>query len=70
MSNTGKHPKVKMLQEANKVLSKLKAKTCGITFPNLGNPKKIKILAYSDATYASMEHGSFQGGIVLFCFSR
>ena len=45
MSNTGKHPKVKMLQEANKVLSKLKAKTCGIIFPNLGNPKKNKDLS-------------------------
>ena len=45
MSNTGKHPKVKMLQEANKALSKLKAKICGIEFPNLGNPKKNQNLS-------------------------
>ena len=32
----------------------------------MGNPKNLKILAYSDATYASLEDGSSQGGQILF----
>ena len=36
-----------------------------LKIPNLGDPKNFKILAYSDATYASLEDGSSQGGQIL-----
>ena len=65
ISNAGKHPKVKLLSEANKVLIKLKSKTGSIYFPNLGKPSDLKVLCYSDATYASLEDGSSQGGFVI-----
>lgn len=39
-SNAGKHPTVKMLQEANKELSKLKVKKIALKFPNIDDPKK------------------------------
>ena len=66
MSNTGKHPSVKMIHEANKAVSKLKSKNLSLCFPNLGDPSKLKVLAYSDATYASLEDGSSQGGQIIF----
>lgn len=66
MSNTGKHPKVKALFEANKALSKLKSKKGSITFPKLGKPSDLHILCYTDASYASLEDGSSQGGFVVF----
>lgn len=55
MSNTGKHPTLKMLQEANKASTKLKSKQAALKFPNLGNPKYMKVLADPDATDASLE---------------
>lgn len=66
MSNTGKHPKVKMIHEANKALSKLKTKRVKLQFPCLGDPEKLSVLTYSDATYASIEDGSSQGGHIVF----
>lgn len=66
MSNTGKHPSVKMIHEANKAVSKLKNQNLSLHFPNLGDPRNLKVLAYSDATYASLEDGSSQGGLIIF----
>ena len=66
MSNTGKSPKVKLLFEANKSLQKLKARTGSITFPQLGKPSALNIVCYADATYASLEDGSSQGGFIIF----
>ena len=65
MSNTGKHPNIKMIHEANKAVTKLKSKNLSLNFPNLGDPNKLKVIAYSDATYASLEGGSSQGGLVI-----
>lgn len=68
MSNIGKSPKVKFLFEANKSLIKLKSRTGSISFPQLGKPSDLNIVCYSDATYASLEDGSSQGGfIILVC---
>ena len=65
MSNTGKHPTIKMIHEANKAITKLKSKKVSLKFPKLGKPENLKILAFSDATYASLEDGSSQGGQIL-----
>ena len=53
MSNIGKQPSVKMLHDANKALTKLKSTKVSIKIPDLGTPKDLRVLAYSDATYAS-----------------
>ena len=50
MSNAGKHPTVKTIHEANKAVRKLKSKRVDLKFPNLGNPSKLKVISYSDAT--------------------
>ena len=68
MSNTGKFPKVKLLFKANKAQQKLKSRTVSITFPRLGRISDLNIFCYADATYASLEDGSSQGGfIILVC---
>lgn len=48
---------VKMLPEANKVMSELKSKKTSLKFPNLGKPINMIILTYSDATYTNLENG-------------
>lgn len=53
MSNTGKHPAVKMLHDTNKALSKLKSKKSALKSPNLGNLRNMRFLVYIDATYAT-----------------
>ena len=66
VSNVGKHPKVNNLVEANLALQKLKSKKGHIKFYNLGNPNQLKVVCYSDATYASLPDGSSQGGFIVF----
>ena len=65
MSNMGKHPTVKMVNEANKAVKKLKSKSVSISFPNLGKPEDIEIQVYSDATHASLSDGASQGGFII-----
>ena len=66
MSNTGKHPRVAMMLQANKALSKLKKDRVQLKFPSLGDYRKLSVLVFSDATYASMDDGSSQGGHIVF----
>ena len=46
MSNTGKHPKVSMLFEANKALSKLKKDRIKLKFPFLGDSRKLSVSVF------------------------
>ena len=64
--NTGKNPSVKLLKDANRALKKLKSCELEICFPLLGNPEKLSVLAYSDATYASLVDGASQGAFIVF----
>ena len=57
MNNVGK---------ANKALRKLQSKTIHLKFLNLGNPSKVQVIAYSDATYASLPNGFSQGALIVF----
>ena len=66
MSNMGKHPTVKKLHEANKALTKLKSRVVHMKFPHLGKLNELKVISYSDATYASLADGSSQGGVITF----
>lgn len=65
MSNTGKSPKVKMIKDANRALKKMKNNSLSLHFPCLGDPKRLEVLAFSDATYASLPDGSSQGGHIV-----
>ena len=64
--NTGKNPTVKFLKDANRALRKLKNSELEICFPLLGDPKELTVLAYSDATYASLVDGASQGAFIIF----
>ena len=67
MSNIGKDPKINILNLANKALLKLKRNEVKLQFPSLGDSKKLSVIVYSDATYASfLEDGSSQGGHIVF----
>ena len=70
MSNTGKHPSVKMLHDANKALTKLKSKKVNLRFPMLGRPENLKVIAYSDASHNSLPDGSSQGSYAIFFEGR
>ena len=65
MSNTGKRPKVKLIKEANRALKKMRNNTLCLHFPPLGDPEYLEVLAFSDATYASLVDGSSQGGHIV-----
>ena len=60
-----KNPTVKTVQVANEALRKLKSKRADLKFANLGNPSKLKVISYSDATYASLADGSSQGAFIV-----
>ena len=66
ISNYGKEPMVKNILAANKAISKIKKTDVRMIFPKLGNPEFWEILAYTDATHASLPNGSSQGGYIIF----
>lgn len=49
MSNIGKHPKVKMLFEANKSI-KVKNLRGSVSFPELRKLSEVNVVCYPDAT--------------------
>ena len=57
---------MKKIIEANKVLAKLKANKGSITFPKISKSSELNVIVYSDATYASLDDGSSQGGFIIF----
>ena len=66
ISNPGKHPKLNVLNEANKTVRKLKNSPCCISLSRVGKISDLELVAFSDATYASLEDGASQGGYVIF----
>ena len=66
MANAGQHPTVKMIKEANKGVAKLKSKSVSVTYKNLGDPKKLKVKVYTDATHMSLQDGASQGAFIVF----
>ena len=52
------------MKQINKA-RKLKSIRVDFKFPNLGNPFKLKVISYSDATYASPADGSSQGAFIV-----
>ena len=66
VSNNGKEATVRNILAANKAIKKLKSGSTRLKFPKLGDPEKFKILAYSDATHASLPCGASHGGFIIF----
>ena len=66
IGNIGKQPKVKLLKTANRALKKLKNQSLALNYPSLGSPEKLEVVAYSDATYASLSDGASQGALMVF----
>ena len=50
----------------NKTLKKAKKEKSQISIPDLGNLEKVKIVVYSDASFANLMDGGSQGGYVIF----
>ena len=62
-----KHPQVKHLLEANKLIRKLISKYCGIVFLRLRDLRNLRLVTFTDASYANMSDGvSSVGGQIEF----
>lgn len=61
------HPKVDNMIQANKCLRKAEMVDCSLKFPHLGDLNKIKLVAFSDASFASLPDGySSAEGFIIF----
>ena len=66
MTNIGKQSTVRAIHDANKAILELKSQSIGITFPSVESTNGMQAKAFSDATYASLDDGSSQGGHIIF----
>lgn len=55
MSYNNKSAKIKHIKEMNKIIKKAKSKPSSITFKHVDSFNNLKILAYTDASYLSIE---------------
>ena len=70
MTNVTNSSTDKTIHDANKAVVKLKAQSLKIKFPSIESTVKMKIKAFSDATYASLDDGSSHGGYIIFIEGR
>ena len=54
------------IRQINRTIKKAKKEKSQIHIPNLGNPKLLQIIAYSDASFANLTDGGSQGGYIIF----
>lgn len=67
LSSSMKDPTVDNVIKGNKVLKKLKMDECSVRFPCLGDPTKLKLVIFSDASHGNLPDGySSAGGFVIF----
>ena len=67
LSTAMKQPMQEHIVRANKTLKKLKLEDSNILFPDLGDPKSLKLVAFSDASHANLPDGfSSAGGYIIF----
>ena len=57
-----KNPVVSHLIEANKMIQKIKNKESKLVFPNFGTVDDLKIVAFTDASYANLPDGASSTG--------
>ena len=65
-SNSGKDATVETLIAANKTIKQLKSEELKLCYPALGSVKDLKVVAYGDATHASLPSGESQGANMIF----
>ena len=53
-SNYGNNPTVRSIVEANKAIKKLQSTKSKLVFPDVGDPKKLHVEVYKDASHASI----------------
>ena len=61
-----KNATVKDLMKVNKCIKKLKSENVFLKFPDLGDLKKAKLLAYADASFNNLGNGASQGANICF----
>ena len=62
-----KHPQVKHLLEASKLIRKLKSEYCGLVFSRLRDLRNFRLVTFTDVAYANMSDGvSIAGGQTVF----
>ena len=66
VSNYGKQPTVREIVTANKAVKTIKSRDVQLTFPGLGDPNRIEVVAFSDASHANLPSGASQGGFIVF----
>ena len=65
-SNYGKDATIESLLEVNKAIRHLKATEIKLKYPALGQVTDIVVVAYGDATHASLPSGESQGANIVF----
>ena len=66
ISNSGKSPCIKLLNEANKTIRRLKIESSELIYPPLGNPNDWSVVVFADGSHASLPSGGSQGGCIVF----
>ena len=61
-----KQENMECIRQINRTIKKAKKEKSQIHIPNLGNPKLLQIIAYSDASFANLTDGVSQGGYIIF----
>ena len=65
-SNSGQDATVETLIAANKTMKRLKSEEMKLCYPALGSAGEMKVVAYGDATHASLPSGESQGANIIF----
>ena len=66
MSSAIKQKKVECIKQLNRIIKKAKKEKSQIVIPDLGNLENIKLVGYSDASFANLGDGGSQGGYIIF----
>ena len=66
MSSAIKQKKVDCIKQLNRIIKKAKKEKSQIVIPDLGNLENIKLVGYSDASFANLGDGGSQGGYIIF----
>ena len=61
-----KQENVECIKQINWTVKKAKKEKSQIHIPNLGNPERLQIIAYSDASFANLTDGGSQGDYIIF----
>ena len=66
LSSTLKNKNVDCIKQVNKTVKKAKKEKSQIVIPDLGTTTNLKLIGYSDASFANLGDGGSQGGYVIF----